>query len=293
MSESAERRAEKRAQYLTATTELEYRKAHALAYCEQGCNERSIAQAIGSTKTTVANYLDEIAAQYGPDTVVSVGVDEKADLVPVADQPSQGPTETVLAGRKVVIDGASNGPHTAERYYRTWVRDGRIHRDAKVALSLHYAADGETRERLGNLEWDAHHCTYNPEYEFVSAGDDGAWTFDADRTTVSAVRDIAHVPPVETLPLVAETLPRREDADPFACVNPDCSSNRAHADKDLQAYPELSGPAIDIVAHSDVASHVCLDCRSLFTPVPVGPIEDGTEDGTDASDNILTEVMQQ
>jgi hypothetical protein len=66
--ESPSRRAEKRAQYLTATTELEYRKAHALAFCEQGCNERAVAEQIGSTKNTVSNYLDEIAERYGPES---------------------------------------------------------------------------------------------------------------------------------------------------------------------------------------------------------------------------------
>jgi len=294
--ESPSRRAEKRAQYLTATTELEYRKAHALAFCEQGCNERAVADHIGSSKSTVSNYLDEIAERYGPETVVSVGVDEKKDLTPVEDQPTKGPLETVESGRKVVLEGESRGPHTVERYFRTWTRDGRIHRDAKVALSLHGDGDGETRDRLGNLDWDAHHCTYDPEYEFVSAVEDGCWTFDTDRTTLARVRDIVHVPPLDTMPLVATTQPRREDLDPFACINPDCSVNEAHSDKDLLAYPRLSGPAIEITKTSDAVSHVCLDCRTLFTPVPVGvPDQEGNgdEDNDDEHDDgVLVEAMQ-
>jgi len=294
--ESPSRRAEKRAQYLTATTELEYRKAHALAFCEQGCNERSIAKEIGSTKGTVSNYLDEIVERYGPETVVSVGVDEKKDLTPVEDQPTKGPLKTVESGRKVVLKGESRGPHTVERYFRTWTRDGRIHRDAKVALSLHGDSDEQTRDRLGNLDWDAHHATYNPEYEFVSAVEDGCWTFDTDRTTLARVRDIVHVPPLDTMPLVATTLPRREDLDPFACINPDCSTNEAHSDKDLLAYPRLSGPAIEITKTSDAVSHVCLDCSTLFTPVPVGvPDQEGDADednDNEHDDGVLVEAMQ-
>jgi|APHM01.1.fsa_nt_gi hypothetical protein len=294
--ESPSRRAEKRAQYLTATTELEYRKAHALAFCEQGCNERTVAKEIGSTKGTVENYLDEIAERYGPEAVVSVGVDEKEDLVPVEDQPTKGPLETVESGRKVVLAGESRGPHTVERYFRTWTREGRIHRDAKVALSLHDHGDEETRERLGNLEWDAHHATYDPEYEFVSAVERGCWTFDTDITTLETVRDIVTVPPLDTMPLVATTLPRREDLDPFECVNPDCSVNEAHSGKDLRAYPSLGGPAIEITQMTDfeTVSHVCLECRSLFTPVPVGvPDQEGNGDNEDDdTDNALVEAMQ-
>jgi predicted transcriptional regulator len=293
--ESPSRRAEKRAQYLTATTELEYRKAHALAFCEQGCNERSIAKEIGSTKGTVSNYLDEIVERYGPETVVSVGVDEKKDLTPVEDQPTKGPLKTVESGRKVVLKGESRGPHTVERYFRTWMQDGRICRDAKVALSLHHAVDEDVRDRLGNLDWDAHHATYDPEYEFVSAVERGCWTFDTDRTTLASVRDIVHVPPLDTMPLVATTLPRREDLDPFACTNPDCSTNEAHSDKDLLAYPQLSGPAIEITKTSDAVSRVCLDCRTLFTPVPVGVPDqdnDGEDNDDEHDDGVLVEAMQ-
>jgi len=290
--ESPSRRAEKRAQYLTATTELEYRKAHALAFCEQGCSERAVADLTGSSKSTVSSYLDEIAERYGVSAVVSTGVPEKTDLTPVEDQPTKGPLETVTSGRKVVIDGESRGPHTVERYFRTWTRDGRTHRDAKVALSLHHNADEDARERLSNLNWDAHHATYDPEYEFVSAVENGAWTFDTDRVTLETVRELVHVPPTDSMALVATTLPRREDLDPFACINPDCSVNEAHSDKDLLAYPRLSGPAIEITKTSDAVSHVCLECRTMFTPVPVGVPDQEGDDEDEHDDGVLVEAMQ-
>jgi len=81
--------------------------------------------------------------------------------------------------------------------------------------------------------------------------------------TLEAVRDIVHVPPLDTMPLVATTLPRREDLDPFECLNPDCSVNEAHLDKDLLAYPRLSGPAIEIISKPVMPSHT-----SVSTVVP-------------------------
>ncbi|CCC41960.1 hypothetical protein [Haloquadratum walsbyi] len=297
MSANPHRDAEKRAQYVARTTDLDHRKALALAYSEQGCSERGIADNIDSTKGTVSNYLDEIGERYGPETVVATGIAEKEDLTPVEEQPTKGPLETIDAGRKVVLEGESRGPHTVERYFRTWVRDGRIHRDAKLALSLHDHGDGDTRDRLSNLEWDAHHCTYDPDYTFVSAGESrGCWTFDTDPVTLNAIREVVHVPPLDTTPLVAETLPRREDLDPFECINPDCSVNEAHSGLDLRAYPSLGGPAIEITEMTDfeTVSHVCLECRSLFTPVPVGVPDqenNGDEDNED-DDNVLVEAMQ-
>jgi hypothetical protein len=298
MSTNPHRDAEKRAQYVARTTDLDHRKALALAYSEQGCSERAIADNIDSTKGTVSSYLDEIGERYGPETVVATGVAEKDDLVPVEDQPTKGPLETVESGRKVVLAGESRGPHTVERYFRTWTRDGRIHRDAKLALSLHDQGDEDTRNRLSNLEWDAHHCTYDPDYTFVSAVESrGCWTFDTDITTLETVRDIVTVPPLDTMPLVATTLPRREDLDPFECINPDCSVNEAHSGKDLRAYPSLSGPAIEITETTDfeTVSHVCLNCRSLFTPVPVGvpdQYQDEHEDEDNDTDHALVEAMQ-
>jgi hypothetical protein len=278
MAEDNHRDAEKRAQYITRTTDLDYRKALALAYSEQGCSERGIADNIDSTKATVSNYLDEISDRYGSEVVLAVDVGEKDDLTLVKDKPTKQPVEDLNARRKVVLKGEYSGPHTVERYFRSWTRDGRIIRDEKVALSLQDYDDEHTHEHLSDLEWDSHHCKYDPEYEFVSADvDPGAWTFDTDTATLGVVRAAVDVPPLDTISLVAETMPKREDADPYTCTNPACSAHRAHSSRDLDAYPRISGPAIEITQETDfeTVSYVCLECRALFEPVPVGVIEDG------------------
>lgn len=287
----SKRKAERRAHYLDGTTELDYRKALALAYSEQGCSFSGIAQVIGSTKSTVKSYIDEIADRYGSDAVVRVGVDIKTDLVPVEEQPTEGPLERVEEGRQVVIAGECPGPHTVERYFRTWTQDGRIHRSEKIALSLR-TYDEKAQTRLSDLEWEDHHCTYDPHYEFESATEQGGWTFDNDTKTIHKVREVAHVPPVETIPVVAETIPRREDVDLFLCANPECDSKRAHSARDLEAYPRLDGPGVEITQESETVSYMCLACRALFEPVPVGPLNETAEDNENESEGILAGAMQ-
>jgi hypothetical protein len=289
-----QREAKRRARYLDGTTELNYRKALALAYSEQGCSFSGIAQEIGSTKSTVKSYIDEIAERYGSDTVVRVDVETTADLVPVEEQPTEGPLKRAEAGRQVVIPGECPGPHTVERYFRTWMQEGRVHRDGKIALALR-TRDEQAQNRLSDLEWDEHHCTYDPDYEFESATEQGAWTFDNNPETIRSVREVAHVPPVETIPVVAETIPRRDDLDLAACSNPECDQKRTHSGRDLDAYPRLDGPGVEITQESEVVSSMCLACRALFEPVPVGPLDEPTEDSEDSeseSGGILMEAMQ-
>jgi hypothetical protein len=290
MAESADRRAEKRAQYIARTTELEHRKALALAHCEQGGCERGIADAIGSSKGTVASYLDEIAEKYGSDAILSVGVPEKKDLTPVREQPTKQPTEPLEPCRRVVLNNGTQGPHAVERYYRTWMQDSRIRRDGKIALSL-ASYDEQVVERLKSLEWEEHHCTYNSDYQFIAnTQSPGAWTFDNSTETRAAVIESGVYIP-DNLPVVARVVPRREDANPSVCPNTMCEADRAHADKDLSAYPRLSGPGVEIVAKSDVVTHICLSCRSLIVPIPVEVVEDDADE-QDARDDIITEVMQ-
>jgi len=296
MAESADRRAEKRAQYIARTTELEHRKALALAHCEQGGCERGIADAIGSSKGTVASYLDEIAEKYGSDAILSVGVPEKKDLTPVREQPSKGPIEVREERRRVVLNDGTQGPHAIEKYYRTWTNNGQICRDGKIALSL-ATHDEQVTERLESLSWEQHHCTYNPDYQFVAHTEsDGAWTFDDSTETRAAVSEAGVCIP-DNLPVVAHTVPRREDTDPFVCPNSSCDVHQAHADKDLSAYPRLDGPGIEITAESDVVTHICLNCRTLIIPVPVGVLDDnengnGEDEHEHENDDIITAVMQ-
>jgi hypothetical protein len=323
-SEQDQKVAHERARYLERSTQLDEKQSLTLACKELGYSDNGAAGALDSTKGTIRSRLDAVANIYGSDAVMprmavyahsdAVGVDPNEDafcvnavdtdaldvhdLTPVSEQPTEGPLEAPHTGRKVVLEGDSRGPHTVERYFRTWTSNGRINRDAKVALSLENHGDDRTREHLSNLEWESHHCTFDPEYEFVSAVEDaGCWTFDTDTATLSAVREAVTLPPLDELPLVAETIPKREDCDPFTCTNPECSADRAHSSRDLDAYPRLSGPAIEVTQMSDfeTVSYVCLECRAMFEPVPVGVIgddEDGDEDDENENDTVLVEAMQ-
>ena len=60
-------RANERARYIEATTDLSGSEADAVAYSELGYSESGIATQIDSTASTVGTYLDRVVAQYGPE----------------------------------------------------------------------------------------------------------------------------------------------------------------------------------------------------------------------------------
>ena len=62
-----ETRANERARYIEATTDLSSSEADAVAYSELGYSESGIAKQIDSTASTVGTYLDRVVAQYGPE----------------------------------------------------------------------------------------------------------------------------------------------------------------------------------------------------------------------------------
>jgi hypothetical protein len=62
-----ETRANERARYIEATTDLSSSEADAVAYSELGYSESGIATQIDSTASTVGTYLDRVVAQYGPE----------------------------------------------------------------------------------------------------------------------------------------------------------------------------------------------------------------------------------
>jgi|APHM01.1.fsa_nt_gi hypothetical protein len=62
-----ETRANERARYIEATTDLSSSEADAVAYSELGHSESGIATRIDSTASTVSTYLDRVVAQYGPE----------------------------------------------------------------------------------------------------------------------------------------------------------------------------------------------------------------------------------
>lgn len=298
--------ARERARYLERTTQLNRKQSLTLAVKELGYSHHGVAAAIESTKGTVSSRLDTIEDIYGTEAVMPKCYgdprygyeDERGDLTPLSEQPSKGPIEVRKERRRVVLNGDTTpGPHAIEKYYRTWTNNGRICRDGKIALSL-ASYDEQIVDRLQSLEWEQHHCTYDPDYQFIANTQSrGAWTFDDSTQTRAAVIEAGVYIPDDNLPVVAHTVPRREDTDPFVCPNESCDAHEAHADKDLQAYPRLDGAGIEIAAESDVVTHICLNCRTLIIPVPVGVLDEN-ENGTDngghehENDDIITEVMQ-
>jgi len=60
-------RANERARYIEATTELREPEADAVAYSELGFSHAGIAKKIDATPSTVGDYLQRAIAQYGPE----------------------------------------------------------------------------------------------------------------------------------------------------------------------------------------------------------------------------------
>lgn len=267
-----------RARYLDRTTDLDRRKCVVLAYSELGYSESGIAKAVDSTPGTVSSYLDEIEERYGREAVLAKPADERGELVPVEDQPVRRPADEPEAGRQVVVEGEATGPHTIERYFRMWRRDGRIQRDGKVAIQpANY--DEQRSNALSALEWEDHHTRWDDEYEFASARDTvGAWTCDADGETLAAVRDHLHVPELRELPVVASV--RRRVCPQMTRLSSceACGASGVHSERELSAYPSLSGPAVKIVERSDVVTHLCVQCRTLYGAVPTAPVDDGDDE---------------
>jgi DNA-binding CsgD family transcriptional regulator len=285
-----------RARYLDRTTDLTETQARCVAHAERGLTESGIAEAVGLTESTVSSHLDAVADTYGPEAVYAKPAGERGDLVPLGEQPPTRPADGPRGGRHVVVEsdtGRAPGPNIVERYFRTWTQRGRVHRDAKVAF-VQSEFDDQVNTRLSNLSWDAHHATYNTDYEFVSdhrADGAGAWTFDADTRTLEAVREAgAFVPDRDELPLVGETYAVRQEHT-AAGTCPECGAGSLTSARDLQAYPSVSGPGVEIVEESETVTHLCLDCRRLFVMVADVPMHDDADDGHHDG-NILSEVMK-
>jgi len=281
-ADADDRAATERARYLDRTTSLDRDRAEAVAYAELGFSDAGIANRITVTEGTVTAWLDEVADRFGVEAVHATPADDRGDLSPTAT--SDPPTPDWNADRRtVIVDGDANpaGAHV-ERYFRTWVQNGRVHRQAKVAVRLvEFAQD--VSDRLGRLDWDDHHATWNDDYTFVTGadGEPGAWTADADPTTAAAMRRAGvPLPPLDDLATVAEVWPRYSSAGRECPV---CHADAVCSRRDLDAFHSL-GTAGSLVARG-ASSHVCLSCRRFLDEVDDG---DGDDDG---DDNILAEVM--
>jgi len=82
------RQAQKRAQYLNRTTELDRGKCLVLAYSERGYSTHGIANIkhVDVTQPTVKQWLDEIAEAYGILAVMPKVPDDRGDITQVSQQ---------------------------------------------------------------------------------------------------------------------------------------------------------------------------------------------------------------
>lgn len=281
-----DREAVKRARFIARTTGLEDRHARAVALAEQGYSDHGIAGILDVTPGTVTAWLDDVADHYGAEAVHPTPADERGALTP--DHTDDPPAVAVDDGTPRVVVEAEADPAGArlERYARTWTDDeGTVHRQQKLAVRR-TPYDERTNRRLGALDWDTHHATWNDDYPFRSASTDeaGAWTVDATQETVAAVRDAGvPVPPLDRLALIARTWPWRPD-DGRTC--PVCDADQVASEADLDAFPTVDRLAVvETVRASLVVTHVCLGCRR-----PLVETVDDDDGDHDLADD-LAEVM--
>jgi len=261
MTDGLDREAVERARFIARTTGLEDRHARAVALAEQGCSDHGIAGALGVTPGTVTAWLETVADRFGAEAVHPTPAEDRGALTP--DHTDDPPAVAVDDGTpRVVVEPEADpaGAHL-ERYYRTWTDEGTLRRQQKLAVRR-TPYDERTSDRLGALDWDEHHATWNDDYPFRSAATDeaGAWTADATQETVAAVREAGvPVPPLDELALVARTWPWRH-ADGRTC--PVCRDDRVASEADLDAFPAVDRLAVVETARaSPVVTHVCLGCR--------------------------------
>lgn len=271
-----EREAAERAEFLARTTDLGDREAEAVAYREMGFTASGIADLMGSTRGTVRSYLESVAEQYGVTAAQPTPADERGRL----SEPEVRVDMDAPTGRCVVVSGGS--PHLdAERYYRTWERDGRVQRDRKLAVRFP-DFDDERNDRLHAMDWDEYHVRYDDEYQFGRRDvvEVGAWTLDATRETIQALRERSvSVPDLGAHPVVDEVHAYRVDEHGRTC--PCCDSDSVCSSRDLDAFAEWS-TAMELCRQSDVVTHVCSYCRRLLVNVA-----EYVADDDDDSDPIL------
>lgn len=280
-----ERQAAERAKFLSRTADISDREALAVAYREMGYSDAGIAECIDSTRGTVRNYLDAVADEYGVTAVQPTPEDERGRL----SEPETRVDMDTPTGRCVVLNGDADA--AAERYYRTWTRDGRVNRGEKLALRFKEYSE-RRNGRLNSMDWDEHHIGYDDTYTFARAGvtGEGAWTCDADRATRRALRDRdISIPLGDSLPLVATVHAYRFDEHRRTC--PVCEADSVCSARDLDAFPRAEwGDAMEVCRESDVVTHLCTSCRRMLVNV-VEFVDDGDDDGSGDVEDALLEAM--
>lgn len=151
----------------------------------------------------------------------------------------------------------------AERYFRSWERDGRRQLSPKLALAFE-TYDEQRNGRLGALEWDDHHATYDDEYAFAHYDiEPGAWTVDDDTQTRIALRKRGIEVPDDP-PVALEVTPHRRSSPDRVC--PACGAESICSEHDVEgAFPGAErGTAMRALLESDQGTHICTYCRRFW-----------------------------
>lgn len=294
VTQDEQRRVEHRAQYIDRTTDLSKDVATALAWKEFGYTASGIAKRLDVTESTVDNYLQEVTQRFGHLAATTKVPAERGDL----QTRSRCGTVPPAGDRVVLGDEFAPSYRPIERFYRSWVRDGRLYRQEKLAFRIpenpaHKREYDRDRlcGRLNSLDWDTHHCTYDAEYSFTRADVDneaGAWTCDSDAETLSQLAERGiEIKDFHSLPVVASVLPFRLDNQWRQC--PACEHERVCSANDLAAYARTTWTdAMQICDESGVVSHVCTHCSRLLQDVTIFDEDNEAEH----DDGLLVEAMK-
>ena len=110
-----ETRANERARYIEATTDLRAAEANAIAYSELGYSNGGIAKKIDATASTVGEYLQRAIAQYGPEAAhARADLQRDRDLsVVTAEEITEWPTHYRDVWRDAVEAHPDRAPEAA------------------------------------------------------------------------------------------------------------------------------------------------------------------------------------
>lgn len=158
----------------------------------------------------------------------------------------------------------------AERYFRSWEREGRRQLGEKLAIALDGWDDDteQLRGRLKALDWKEHHATWDPDYEFAHYDRDesGAWTCDYDTQTVAALRERGlRIPDREAIPVKIDVHHHRRTDPDRNC--PACGKDRICSEHDIRgAFPGSErGTAMRALLETREGTHICTYCRRIFS----------------------------
>ena len=156
-----------------------------------------------------------------------------------------------------------------ERFAHEWSNGT----STKVAIGVEY--DEQLTSRFKSLDWKETHATYEPEYQFNS-GREGAWTVDADPSTLSTVRDRTNLAiprptdcPINTRPFAdgsssisTSTIP----PDNLSRTCPRCDEDKMLSAREFKGiYKRSRGLRTELLlSESGDISHICMACERLY-----------------------------